>query len=156
MKGVRKGNIWIMTKIRKMIKRLLCIFVLVMISVSSFGQELKCKKFKTGTFIIPGNENVPQSKLIRSKTSQTESISANESVELDIVWVDNCNYILNLSKSTPEEDLSEVEKMIAKEGGLHIKMLRTAKDTMFFRATVKIEGVERPIDGYQIKISKDY
>jgi len=80
-----------------MFKRIICIVVLVMISAASFGQELKCKQFKTGTFIIPGNENVPQSKLIRSKTSQTESVSATDSKELDIEWIDDCNYILKLS-----------------------------------------------------------
>ena len=97
-----------------MIKRLVCIVVLVFVSTISFGQELKCKKFKTGTFIIPGDSIVPQSTLKRSKTSQTESISAKESVLLDLEWIDDCNYVLKLSKSTPEDEISEVQKTIDK------------------------------------------
>jgi hypothetical protein len=139
-----------------MIKRLFFVIALSMIGAISFGQELKCKKFRTGTFIIPGDSLVPQSKLIRSKKSQVESISAKESMNLDIVWVDDCNYTLTLSKSTPVEEISEIEKQIDKEGGLRIKMLRTSKDTMFFRASATINGKVYPIDGYQIKISKDY
>ena len=77
-------------------------------------------------------------------------------MNLDIVWVDDCNYTLTLSKSTPVEEISEIEKQIDKEGGLRIKMLRTSKDTMFFRASATINGKVYPIDGYQIKISKDY
>ena len=139
-----------------MIKQLLCIVVILLTSATSFGQELKCKKFRTGTFIIPGDSIVPQSKLIRNKTTQVESLSAKESTELDIVWIDDCNYVLTISKSTPESKISEVEKLIDKEGGLRIEMLRTAKDTVFFRAVAKINGVDYPIDGYQIKVSKKY
>ncbi|MDG5491395.1 hypothetical protein [Psychroserpens sp. SPM9] len=121
-----------------------------------FAQDLKCKKFKTGTFIIPGDSIVPQSTLKRSKAVQVESISAKESMTLDIEWIDDCNYVLKLSKSTPEEDISEIEKMIDAEGGLRIQMLRTVKDTMYFRAKATIKGVEYPVNGYQIKVSKDF
>jgi hypothetical protein len=119
---------------------LFCFVVLLLISVPGFGQELKCKTFKTGTFIIPGDSIVPQSTLKRSKTSQTERISANEFT----------NYVLTLSTSTPEHTLSEVEKLIKKEGGLRIRMLRTAVDTLFFRAMAKINGIDHSRDGYQI------
>jgi hypothetical protein len=78
--------------------------------------------------------------LKRSKTSQTERISANEFT----------NYVLTLSTSTPEHTLSEVEKLIKKEGGLRIRMLRTAVDTLFFRAMAKINGIDHSRDGYQI------
>ncbi|MEH6537507.1 MAG: hypothetical protein V7719_14005 [Psychroserpens sp.] len=139
-----------------MIKRLFCFVVLIFMSATSFGQELKCKKFKTGTFIIPGDSIVPQSTLKRNNTSQIESISETESVELDIEWVDDCNYVLKLSKSKPRKAISEIEKTIDKEGGLRIQMLRTVKDTMYFRAKSTINGKEYPIDGYQIKVSKDY
>ncbi|WP_040282053.1 hypothetical protein [Psychroserpens damuponensis] len=139
-----------------MSNKLVSIVVLVLLSATSFGQELKCKKFKTGTFVIPGDSRVPQSKLIRNKTTQIESLSTHDVVELDIKWVDDCNYILKLSATTPENKISEVEKMIDREGGLRIEMLRTAKDTMFFKATAKINGVDHPIEGYQIKVSKDY
>lgn len=117
-----------------------CFVVLLLISVPGFGQELNCKTFKTGAFIIPGDSIVPQSTLKRSKTSQTERISANEFT----------NYVLTLSTSTPEHTLSEVEKLIKKEGGLRIRMLRTAVDTLFFRAMAKINGIDHSRDGYQI------
>ncbi|TXE19616.1 hypothetical protein ES692_02360 [Psychroserpens burtonensis] len=139
-----------------MIKCLLCFVVLLLISVAGFGQELKCKTFKTGTFIIPGDSIVSRSTLKRSKTSQTERISAKEFTNLDIKWLDDCNYVLTLSTPTPEHTLSEVEKLIEKDGGLRIGMLRTAADTLFFRATAKINGTEHSRDGYQMKVSKDY
>ncbi|MFT4806291.1 MAG: hypothetical protein ACI9YE_003524 [Psychroserpens sp.] len=60
------------------------------------------------------------------------------------------NYVLTLSTSTPEHTLSEVEKLIKKEGGLRIRMLRTAVDTLFFRAMAKINGRDHSRDGYQI------
>ena len=140
----------------KMIKRILCVVVLVMISATSFGQQLKCKKFKTGTFIIPGDSIVPQSTLKRSKTSQFESISAKDFMDLDITWTDDCNYVLTIKEDTPEEEISEVEKLIEEGGGLRIQMLKTVKDTMYFRAIATIKGTDYPTDGKQIKISKKY
>jgi hypothetical protein len=145
-----------MIKIKKMIKKILCVVVLVMISATSFGQKLKCKKFKTGTFIIPGDSIVPQSTLKRNKTDQFESISAKEFMNLDITWVDDCNYVLTIKKDTPEEDISEVEKLIEEGGGLRIEMIRTVKDTMYFRAVATIKGTDYPTEGKQIKISKKY
>ena len=139
-----------------MIKKILCVVVLVMISATSFGQKLKCKKFKTGTFIIPGDSIVPQSTLKRNKTDQFESISAKEFMNLDITWVDDCNYVLTIKKDTPEEDISEVEKLIEEGGGLRIEMIRTVKDTMYFRAVATIKGTDYPTEGKQIKISKKY
>lgn len=139
-----------------MIKKIVCVVVLVMISAISFGQELKCKKFKTGTFIIPGDSIVPQSTLKRNKTSQFESISAKVFMDLDITWTDDCNYVLTIKEGTPEEDISEVEKLIEEGGGLRIQMLKTVKDTMYFRAIATIKGTDYPTDGKQIKISKKY
>lgn len=137
-------------------KKIVCVAILVMISATSFGQQLKCKKFKTGTFIIPGDSIVPQTTLKRNETSQFESISAKEFTNLDITWVDDCNYVLTLRKDTPEVEISEVEKLIEDGGGLRIEMLSTVKDTMYFRATATIKGTDYPRDGKQIKISKKY
>nr|WP_321222658.1 hypothetical protein [uncultured Psychroserpens sp.] len=139
-----------------MMKKLICVVILLMVGATSFGQKLKCKKFKTGTFIIPGDANIPQSTLKRNKTSQFESISATEFLDLDITWVDDCNYVLTIKKDTPEEDISEVEKLIEEGGGLRIEMLKTVKDTMYFRAIATIKGTDYPTEGKQIKISKKY
>ena len=137
--------------------RIITIVALSFFSVTSFAQEeRKCKDFKTGTFIIPGTENVPQSTLKRSETIQIESISETDAMELDIEWIDDCNYVLKLTKATPEDKISEIEKKIDAEGGLRIEMLRTVKDTMYFRARATIDGVEYPLDGYQIKVSTKF
>lgn len=139
-----------------MIKQVIVVIVMAFVGVTAYGQELKCKKFKTGTFIIPGNERVPESKLKRSKTIQIESISETKSMVLDIEWIDDCNYVLKRSADNLDEEISELEKKIDAEGGLRIQMLKTVKDTMYFRASATIDGKVYPIDGYQIKISKKY
>lgn len=140
-----------------MIKQLVCIAVLFVIGTSAFAQKPKCKKFKTGTFVIPATETIPMSTLKRSKTSQIESISKDDFMVLDIEWIDDCNYVLKLDqKKTPERRVTDIEKAIDAEGGLRIEMLKTAKDTVFFRATATLKGVDYPVDGYQIKVSKDY
>ncbi|OUR99032.1 hypothetical protein A9Q86_13270 [Flavobacteriales bacterium 33_180_T64] len=138
-------------------KGIISLILLVFVCITSNGQDLKCKKFKTGTFVIPGNENIPTSTLKRSKTSQFESITKEDFMVLDIEWIDDCNYILKINiEKTPVRRITNIEKEIDKAGGLRIEMLRTANDTLFFRARATINGKEYPIDGYQIKISKDY
>lgn len=140
-----------------MIKQLICIAVLFFYGTHTQAQKPKCKKFKTGTFIIPATDKIPESTLKRSKTSQLETISKDDFMVLDIEWIDDCNYVLKMNQEkTPVKRLTEIEKAIDDEGGLRIKMLRTVKDTMYFSATATLKGVDYPVEGYQIKISKDY
>lgn len=139
-----------------MLKQIIVLILFVFVGTMTYGQELKCKKFKTGTFMIPANDRVPESTLKRMDNVQVESLSETESMVLDIEWIDDCNYVLKRSKSTAAERISDIERKIDAEGGLRIKMLRTVKDTMFFRATATIDGKDYPLEGFQIKISKDH
>ncbi|WP_298894908.1 hypothetical protein [uncultured Psychroserpens sp.] len=140
-----------------MMKQHISLVLLLLVCVMSYGQELKCKEFKTGTFIIPATDVVPLSTLKRSETSQFESISKDDFMVLDIEWIDDCNYILKTNvEKTPAKRITDIDKTIDKNGGLRIEMLRTVKDTLFFRAKATFNGKEYPIDGYQIKISDDY
>ncbi|MCD2259380.1 hypothetical protein [Psychroserpens luteolus] len=138
-------------------KQHISLALLLFICVMSYGQELKCKEFKTGTFIIPATDVVPVSTLKRSETSQFESISKDDFMVLDIEWIDDCNYILKTNvEKTPAKRITDIDKAIDKNGGLRVEMLRTVNDTLFFRAKATFNGKEYPIDGYQIKVSDDY
>ncbi|WP_298902804.1 hypothetical protein [uncultured Psychroserpens sp.] len=140
-----------------MMKKVLLLSFMIFAMATSFGQELKCKEFRTGTFVIPATEHVPKSTLKRSETSQFESISKDDYIVLDIEWIDDCNYVLKTNvEKTPSKRLTDIDRAIDKNGGLRIEMLRTVKDTMFFRAKATFNGKEYPIDGYQIKISDDF
>ncbi|WP_299336211.1 hypothetical protein [uncultured Psychroserpens sp.] len=140
-----------------MIKQAIALCTIFLICMTVNGQELKCKKFKTGTFMIPGNENVPTTTVKRSKTSQFESISEDDFMVLDIEWIDDCNYVLKTNvEKTPAKRVTEMDKGIDKAGGLRIQMLKTVKDTMYFRAVATINGKDFPLEGIQIKVSKRY
>lgn len=134
----------------------ICILSMLLIGVSVFSQNLKCKKFKTGTFIIPGDSIVPTSTLKRNGKEQIESLKDNDDMILDINWVDDCNYVLKISSKVDPSKIGKIEKMIDDNGGLKIEMLKTLKDTLYFRAKATINGNEYPIDGIQIKASEDY
>ena len=72
---------------------LLC--VITSITLSAQEEVLTCKDFKEGTFIVPGDERIPDTFIIRDGNQQTEILEINgkrEESVIDIVWVSDCVY----------------------------------------------------------------
>lgn len=84
---------------------LLFSLALVGYSTFSFGQEMNCKKFKNGKFVIPDSE-YGNSYLERKGNIQTEfGEKSGFKATFKVKWIDECTYTLQLKKiiSNPSE-----------------------------------------------------
>lgn len=76
-----------------------CISILVVfLTLSSCAQEKKCADFKTGTFEY-SDQLYSDLKVIRTDSTQTE-INEKNGLEMhsSIKWIDDCNYVLTITK----------------------------------------------------------
>lgn len=63
--------------------------------------ELSCKDFKEGTFVIPAKDGMPETLIIRKGNQQTEIMELkgvrHEDV-IDLKWIDDCTYLVALKE----------------------------------------------------------
>lgn len=72
-----------------------------------FSQESGCEKFKIGKFLYT-SEGLPDITVIRTKTTQTETIKdSKEVIEGTIIWKSNCTYNFTFSKCPRQELLGK-------------------------------------------------
>lgn len=76
------------------------IVIFMSISVLGFGQNEQCKKFKNGTFYIPGNSNSNKTIITRKGSTQTETYRKGKELKFKVKWISDCSYTLTPTKKT--------------------------------------------------------
>lgn len=109
------------------------LFSLALLSFSTltFGQEMSCKQFKNGKFVIPnaeyGNSYLERKGNIQTETGEKSGFKATFKVK----WIDECTYTLQLKKiiSNP----SELE--VLKETIITVQIIEVKKNSYIQRST---------------------
>lgn len=133
------------------------IIILTLIGINSFGQELSCADFKTGTFNTSISEPVQINwKIVRDGNVQTE-IMPELPIELKdsgyptdpqygiINWIDDCTYRLTYDESKAE--LTESQKLINYLGGVLTELIKIEENCYYYKSTLKYEGGEQVTSG---------
>ena len=94
------------------------ILVLLLASVlQAYSQNLTCKDFHSGTFLIPADSLVGESyTVVRENNQQIEYDKEGVKSIVDIEFIDECNYIM---KANPKsEKFDAMAKYINDSGGV--------------------------------------
>ncbi|EIJ40862.1 hypothetical protein JoomaDRAFT_3937 [Galbibacter orientalis DSM 19592] len=114
----------------------LILHLLMIIGLSSCGQDLKCSDFKNGKFLIPGDSIYPISSIIiRKDGRQVEWEKVGDSTHAIIKYLDDCNWILTYD--TELNELDELEQLINDSGGVKVEVLEIKGDTLFYNGIFK-------------------
>ncbi len=139
----------------------LLIFLSLLFSFSLFCQNLECKDFRNGEFIVQSNNPVPiEYKVTRNGNNQVEEIIEipQEIVDLGFIiqpsygilkWIDDCNYHLMYDPSI--RPLTESEKMVNESGGVTVNIENIESNCSNFRSVSSVNGNEYVIEGIMCK-----
>jgi len=135
-------------------KKIILLSILV-IGFNSYSQELTCKDFKNGTFIVPKDEMIPTSfKIIRNGNSQIEFVMNPDEVDEPelkekayeiIEWIDDCTYKLKYDESKMK--LTESKQFINDNGGIMTEMIKIEGKCFYYKSTLTVNGQTQRIDG---------
>lgn len=135
-------------------KKIILLSILI-IGFNSYSQELTCKDFKNGTFIVPKDEMIPTSfKIIRNGNSQIEFVMNPDEVDEPelkeksyeiIEWIDDCTYKLKYDESKMK--LTESKQFINDNGGIMTEMIKIEGKCFFYKSTLTVNGQTQRIDG---------
>jgi len=132
------------------------LFILTLSGIYGFGQELDCKDFTSGTFVVNVEEPIPvEWKIIRDGNTQKEIIEElPEQLKgtdypttqyANIEWIDACSYRLTYDDS--KIALTETQKYINQVGGVLAEVIKIEGNCFFYKSTMSVEGKELRIDG---------
>lgn len=131
-------------------KKLLFVLCILTTFVSS-AQDLTCADFKNGKFLIPGDSLVSESFVItRNNGKQIEIDEDGNKIQIDIEYIDNCNYILTYNPNS--ENLDDLARYINASGGVRIKVKEIKGDTLTYIGVIKNDSIYYEMPGKLIKI----
>lgn len=128
--------------------------IFILIGLSSSAQDLTCKDFREGTFIVPASDSLefPSYKIIRKGDFQTESVTSpkyQQTIYVKIKWIDNCSYRSTYDSSKMK--LTEYQKLMNTSGGILVEIIKIKERCSFFKSTLTINGKTQRIDGQLCK-----
>ena len=135
-------------------KNYFLISTILIIGLNSLAQDLTCKDFKNGTFIVPPTDEVQLPyKIVRKGNSQIEiTEDPDNTLPPDfqktqyvlINWIDDCNYEAKYDESKMK--MSQFHKLVNENGGIKVKVLKIENKCFFIRSTLTINGNIETID----------
>ncbi len=129
----------------------LLILILILSGLNSYAQELTCKDFMNGEFLIPADSLVPISyKILRSNSKQIEIGEDGIKTVINIKYIDDCNYILTYNSE--ENDYDELSEYINASGGVKVQVLEIKGDTLIYSGLVKNDSLNYEMTGKMIKL----
>lgn len=107
-------------------KKLILIPLLFLTSIITvFAQDMDCKKFRDGTFIIPKTDTSPKSTLIRKGNIQIETLEGDDkALEFIVKWIDDCTYTL-----TPTKESQKYFPDLPKDAVLTVQIIETKENS---------------------------
>ncbi|MEP3228087.1 MAG: hypothetical protein ABJN61_11640 [Flavobacteriaceae bacterium] len=124
---------------------------LVLIVQNTFSQDLTCKDFKNGEFLIlPNAYDLNTLRVTRQNGKQIETNESGNDLLVNIKYVDDCNYFLSYDPET--EGFDDVSEMINKAGGLRISMTKIVGDTLYYKSVFKNDTINYVRNGRMVKL----
>ncbi|WOD44234.1 hypothetical protein [Hwangdonia lutea] len=132
-----------------------------LLSINAASQNLECRDFKNGTFIMTIENPLPSvSKIIRRGHQQTEiliekpkeleAMDIPNKLHVTINWIDNCTYIATFNSA--KTNLKDYQKFINDNGGVLVEKIKIEGRCFFYRSTLKLKEESIVIHG---KICKE-
>ena len=131
--------------------------LLLLLSLSAHGQDLKCGDFKHGVYYAEVLEPIPiKWKITRNGNQQIEEVielpeeakkagyPTNPQYEI-IEWIDDCSYRLKYDETKFE--LSQSQKMINDNGGTLTRIVKVEGNCHYYISTLTINGQEQTMEG---------
>ena len=128
------------------------ILVLLLASVlQAYSQNLTCKDFHSGTFLIPADSLVRESyTVVRENNQQIEYDKEGVKSIVDIEFIDECNYIM---KANPKsEKFDAMAKYVNDSGGVKVSILEIRNDTLFYMGLLENDSIRYEQPGLMIKL----
>lgn len=117
----------------------------------SNAQDLTCADFKNGKFLIPADSLVSESYVVtRDNGKQIEIDENGNKIQIDIKYIDNCNYILTYNPNS--QNLDDLARYINASGGVRIKVKKIKGDTLSYIGVIKNDSIYYEMPGKLIKI----
>ena len=120
-----------------------------MISLESIAQNLRCKDFKEGTFVVPADEeNIVSYQIIRKGNHQTEIVSHPKYKQTSygiIKWITDCSY--KTYYDTTKMTLTKYQQFINDNGGILVKMIKIKGKCFYFTSILTIGEKKEKIEG---------
>lgn len=137
------------------------LFLLTIFSLNATSQNLECRDFKNGTFIMTIEKPLRSvSKIIRRGNQQTEILleKPKELEDTDLPfkalvklnWIDDCTYIGKFNSAKIK--LQDYQKFINDNGGILVEKIKIEGKCFFYRSTLKLKDESIVING---KICKE-
>ena len=116
------------------------------------AQQLECKDFKSGTFVIPGEKGKPNAlEIIREVNTQMEFKGDGETEFVNLEWIDDCTYRLTYEEGEAATD--EQKRFINDNNGIVVEKIKIEGRCMTYKATLTtLEGEKMSQEG---KICKE-
>ncbi len=125
--------------------------LLGILSLSLFCQDLECKDFRRGKFIIPASDGSGKEyQVIRKRGSQIEIDEKGVEHRIKIKFMGKCSYVMTMDPKSPQ--FSAEDLFINKAGGIKVYMNRISGDTLFFNSAISADGKSVQQKGIIIKV----
>ncbi len=125
------------------------LLIIFLIGFDSFAQDLTCKDFKEGAFVVPADSITKISyEIIRKGNTQKEIVSDPEFKQVSfgkIKWITDCSYKTNYD--TTKMKLTKYQEFINKNGGVLVEMIKIKGKCFYFKSMLKIGDKTERIDG---------
>lgn len=126
----------------------------------SNAQDLTCKDFRKGTFIVNTKSPETTIKIVRNGNEQVENLikaseeyietNPTEVVHAKLNWINDCSY--HLLYDSAKMKLGEVEKYINDNGGVLVEVTKIEGQCFYYKTTMTVNGKELGMEG---KICKE-
>lgn len=117
----------------------------------SSAQDLTCADFKNGKFLIPGDSLNPETFIVtRNNGKQIEIDEDGNKIQIDIEYINDCNYILTYNPNS--KNLDNIARYINASGGVKIKVTKIKGDTLSYIGVIKNDSIYYKMPGKIIKL----
>lgn len=140
-------------------RTLLTLFILI--NYVGYSQNLTCKDFKNGTFIVPKDSISPITyKIIRKGNTQIELATNLHEIDPNLLktyphlkdkfyetieWIDDCTY--KLKYDVTKMKMSDELLFINNHGGLLTELIKIEGNCFYYKSTLNVNGEIQRVDG---------
>ncbi len=130
--------------------------LLILVSLNSCGQNLKCSDFHQGNFTLTSFGTTPMvSKVVRNENEHIETIIElpEELKDLDIPtryyakieWITECSYKMTYDETKME--LNPILSSYNKSGGILVKLIEIKENCFYYKSIFKLDGQTIELNG---------
>ena len=124
-------------------------------SINLCAQDLNCKDFKEGLFVVLADSIYSESsKYSRKKSKQIEWGEKGDSIYVNVKYLDDCNWVLTYDSDLNK--LDELEEFINASGGMYLETKEIRGDTLFYNGILKNDTLPFSQPGAILKMKSKF